>query len=184
MIDIRAIASLMDSKALVHVESVFGRLRLVLKEAGKDAKLKRVFVGGIPRDSILIKTDGAKPLNELLSKNLGQRCRCDYILLAERNGRNVLVFCELKSKTVIRSEITEQFKGSKCLVRYFEAMLQEFHGKGGVFPSSDEWYYVLFYKDSMRKRTSVAQRMKVGRSEKKFLWYPNPGIVNLLELVG
>lgn len=184
MIDINAIEALIDSKAIVGVEDRFGRPRLILKESGTDAKLKKVFVGGIPRDSVLIKLDGAKPLNALLAKDFGLRCRCDYVLLTERNGRKILVFCELKSERFSHPEVSAQFKGGKCLVRYFESLLQEFHGRRGVLPASEDWYYVLFYKDSTRKRTTKNQNVRGGRSEIKFCKYPNPSLVDLRDIVG
>ena len=108
--EIDIIRKLLDSSAVVMPNDDSGVLEMRLKETDPKAKLKLVQIRGVPSNSLLIKVDGAAPLNTLLSGENGIRQRCDYVLLTERKSGPILVFCEMKSSSVRPSEVTRQFR--------------------------------------------------------------------------
>lgn len=178
------IKKLLDSSSVIMPNDDSGVFEMRLKETDSNAKLKLVRIRGVPKNSLLIKVDGAAPLNDLLSAEDGIRQRCDYILLTERkNAAPVLVYCEMKSTRFSSSEVTRQFKGGICIVQYFDSLLKEFLGVCGYFSNIKEIYFVAFSKTRGRKKTTGKHGIALHSTAENFYKCPRD-YVFLKELIG
>lgn len=70
-----------------------------LRESDPAAGLKAVDIRGVSSDAVLLKMDVGAPPADMLKKDLGQRCRCDYVLLTEHKGKRFLIYIDLKTAT-------------------------------------------------------------------------------------
>lgn len=181
--EIDIIRKLLDSSAVVMPNDDSGVLEMRLKETDPKAKLKLVQIRGVPSNSLLIKVDGAAPLNTLLSAENGIRQRCDYVLLTERKSGPVLVFCEMKSSSVRPSEVTRQFKGGICIVQYFDSLLREFLGTSNFFSSIKDVFFVAFSKVKGWKKTKRVNGMALRSTAERYCKCPS-AYVGLKELIG
>lgn len=176
------IRKLLDSSAVIMPTDDSGVLEMRLKETDPNAKLRLVQIRGVPKNTLLIKVDGADPLNALLSAEKGIRQRCDYVLLTEKKNAPVLIYCEMKSKSVSSSEITRQFKGGVCIVQYFNSLMREFLGVSNFFDIK-EVCFVAFSKVKGWKRTTLKQGIALRSTAEKFCKCPS-ACVRLKELIG
>ena len=181
--DIDVIKKLLDSSAVIMPNDDSGVLEMRLKETDPKAKLRLVRIRGVPKNSLLIKVDGAAPLNDLLSSERGIRQRCDYILLTEKKDVPVLVYCEMKSTSVRPSEVTRQFKGGVCIVQYFDSLLSEFLETSNFFSGIKEVFFVAFSKVKGWKRTAKKHGIALRSTAENFCKCPNT-YVGLSELIG
>ena len=157
-----------------------------LRESDPSAGLKAVDIRGVSPDAVLLKMDVGAPPADMLRKELGQRCRCDYILLTEHCGKRFLVYIDLKTAAkgkLQKGGVVKQFKGARCMLMYMDAIIDVFHGQRGFFKSFDECRYVAFYKPSLYKKPTRPLPMKNDAPE-RFMKYPNPIRPTVRELVG
>lgn len=157
-----------------------------LKETAALAGLREVDICGVSKDSILLKMDIGAPPADLLKHELGQRCRCDYVLLTEYKGLRLIVYIDLKTAAgghLHKGELVQQFKGACCMTKYLEAILELFHAKKDYFGAFPERRYVVFYKPRLQKNPTRPLPFKNNKPE-SFLRYPNPIRPKIGELVG
>lgn len=181
--NIEIIKQLLDSAAVIQPNDDSGVWEIRLKETNPSAKLKLVQIRGVPKNSLLIKVDGASPLNALLSAEKGIRQRCDYVLLTERNNIPVLVYCEMKSASASPSEVSRQFKGGVCIVRYFDSLLREFLGINNYFSAIKEVFFVAFSQVKGWKKTPKKCGIALRSTADNFCKCPS-AYVGLKELIG
>ena len=177
------IRKLLDSSAVIVPTDDSGVLEIRLKETDPKAKLRLVQIRGVPKNTLLIKVDGAAPLNALLSAEKGIRQRCDYVLLTEKKNAPVLIYCEMKSTSVSSSEVTRQFKGGVCIVQYFNSLMREFLGVSNFFDDRKEVCFVAFSKVKGWKRTTLKHGIALRSTAEKFCKCPSAHVL-LKELIG
>lgn len=155
-----------------------------LKEKGCNTKLKKVEIYGIPADSLVIKLDGAKPLNDLLASEGGIRQRCDYVIVCKNANLPLFLFVELKSYSIKRKEIINQFKGGTCLVKYFCSLSELFlEHKFLMDWNSAACYYVLFFKQKLGKSVSTKRSGAKCNTPETFRLLPNPQGLRFNDLI-
>jgi hypothetical protein len=162
-----------DLFVTVYQES--GRYFVRLKEQGKDAKLEQVDIYGVGNDAILLNIDKYKKQQVIFKGELGENKRCDYILLTEMNGQKIMLFIELKSKTVKHSEVIKKFKATECLIDYCNEILNKFLNDNSL----KEYIrlFVVFYKHNIPKRKTrpiPPRPISSFKNPEKFLRYPSP----------
>ena len=117
----------------------------MLRERSSGAKLKKVNINGVPRESILIKLDKYDQPLSLFNDDKGQRQRCDYVLFSVLNGKGFVLFIELKSKKTKKSEFIRQFKGAECVMDYCHSTLTRFHNHDQLLNNFSK-RFIVFYK--------------------------------------
>lgn len=157
-----------------------------LRETDPSAGLKAVDIRGVSKDAVLLKMDVGAPPADMLRKELGQRCRCDYVLLTEFQGVRYLVYIDLKTSAggrLPKGGLEKQFRGARCMLVYLDAIIDVFHKRRGFFKSFDEQRYVAFYKPRLYKMPTRPVAVRNDCPE-RFLKYPNPIRPTVGELVG
>jgi hypothetical protein len=146
----------------------------LLREQSPDAKLKRVDIQGVPAGSLLIKLDSYEPPVSLFKGDRGQRKRCDYVLFTVFGGQGYVLFIELKSATLKRTQYIAQFKGAECAIDYCHAVLKRFYGHDQLV-SSFSRRFVVFYKPRIAKRPTRPKTAPGNISPEKAMLYPSVG---------
>lgn len=108
---------------------------------------------GLPPDSLLVKTDGFKIETGFLNGRNGILKRADYALVNE----NEIVFLEMKSGDIKKSEVIQQFHGAQCVMDYCAAIGKHFFNDPNFLsPARKKQHLVLLHKRSLNKRRSVS----------------------------
>lgn len=187
MIDAAFIKKVFHASAVKSVKCVNGICVGELRETDPSASLKAVDLYGLSPDAVLIKLDSGLPPADILSKSGGQHQRCDYLVVTEYKNKKILIYIDLKSASsgkVQTGHVKRQFKGGVCFVKYFDAVMETFHGRPDFFASFDEVHYVVFYKPLLQKCPSRSLEFKCNQSIDKFLKYPNPFRPKIRQLIG
>ena len=131
-----------------------GRRFARLKETDKGAKLKRVDIFDVPKESMLIKLDSTEPPHSLFKNGKGKCRRCDYVLITQTKYKRIILFIEMKSaKRVPVREVKQQFRGAECVIDYCNATLKRFHDQTDFFGKYEK-RFVVFYKPSISKKAT------------------------------
>lgn len=161
-----------------------GRRFARLKEHSADAKLKQVDIFDLPEDSLLIHLEKYEQPRTLFNGRLGERQRCDYVLITTVRGCPTVLFIEMKSAHLKRSDIVKQFKGAECILAYCDAALNRFHGQDGLLENCHK-RYVVFYRPRLNKqRTRPRPSAFRNDSPEQALRYPAPRNPSVMALAG
>lgn len=183
MLDTALLRTLLNDDLLSTVSKKDGRRFVQLKETGADAKLKRVDICDLPEGSLLINLDKFEQPKSLFKGTLGERQRCDYVLITSLGAQPMLVFIELKSATVKASEIERQFKGAECIIDYCDATLNRFHDQNGLLKQCEK-RFVVFYRPRLAKlRTRPVSIARKNDTPERAFRYPAPHNPTLRALV-
>ena len=164
---------------IIHEHGICCSVRL--RETGKEAKLKRVDIRGVPEKSVLIKLDAYDQPLSLFKGNKGERQRCDYILFTVLDGQGYTLFIELKSAKIKKTEYVCQFKGAECVVDYCHSALKRFHDHDKLKTFNKR--FVVFYKPRIAKQRTRPQSPAGSITPEKALLYPSPHSLSLRSLI-
>lgn len=121
-----------------------------LVEGDRQATLRLVNVAGIPLHSTLIKSDESQIRNLFRNIRQGILMRCDYLLISNEK----VFFIEMKSSPdaaeTLASDCIKKFKAVKCIVKYFDNVLLEFHD-GQFFNQKLQRFVLLHHAPSINK---------------------------------
>lgn len=161
-----------------------GRSIAKIKECDTGAKLKEVEVYDILSGSVLIRLDKCRQPDSIFKETLGQRKRCDYVLVSHHNNIDFILFIELKSNRLGRLKIVQQFKGAECLIDYCDAALNRFHNQQDLLKGHKK-RFIVFYKKLVNKRPTKYPPPPPRKSDspEKALEYANPQAPSLSQLV-
>ncbi len=134
-----------------------GRRYMRLKETAPDARLKQVDLYDLPAESLLLKLDKSAQPKTLFKGTHGECKRCDYLLITHLKGKHILLFIEMKSRTLKENDVRKHFKASECVLDYASAVLERFFSLPRFFDSYEK-RFVVFYKNSAAKRKLGAAR--------------------------
>ena len=155
----------------------------MLRERSSGAKLKKVNINGVPRESILIKLDKYDQPSSLFNDDKGQRQRCDYVLFSVLDGKGFALFIELKSAKAKKSEFIRQFKGAECLIDYCHSVLKRFHNHDQLLNNFTK-RFIVFYKPRIAKHRTRLKFSTGNNSPEKAMMYPSPQNPSLKSLLG
>jgi hypothetical protein len=132
-----------------------GKSRYVLLEERKDDRhgftgeddrtiISRVEIKNLPQNVFVFKAD-AFPQPQILFNDVKQvRKRADFILIAsEANGKNRIVFIEMKKNKDNSHEITSQLRGAACVMDYCNSVLRRFWNDSAAVNNYEERYVTI-----------------------------------------
>ena len=110
-----------------------GRYSVDCIENDPSAKLKKVMITDVPKNSILLNMDKLRDLNigeklkSLIKSEIGAFKICDYLLVSDSEQKSHLIFVEMKSESIENEQISKQFKSTRCFMKYCDAILEHFN---------------------------------------------------------
>jgi hypothetical protein len=154
-----------------HLHSV-GSPSIKLTESNPSAILREVVIEGIDQPTVVVHLRSRGVVCQDLSEADGVQSRCDYLVIQELPDGIHVVLIEMKSGSVDRQSIERQFKASKCLLRYCEELLREFHG---VETKTQHKYIVFHRAPPISKRpTTPPARPESSPNQPEVIAYQGP----------
>lgn len=129
MSDFEILRNLIREEAQALVEYEYNKKTIVLQEPGDGRQpAYSLKIRNSPDEIIAFKADAFPPPNRLFKNNKGECKRADFVLVANGDKANWIVYIEMKSGSAGsgRSEIEQQLRGAQCVVSYCRAIGREF----------------------------------------------------------
>lgn len=127
MSDLTTLHELVSKMAQAQVREQNGRKRVVLEERGDAHQAGyTVYLRNVPDDVIAIKADQFPPPKGIFSNSRGECKRADYVLVAQTETINWIVYIEMKSGKADPGEVVKQLKGAECFLAYCRAVGRRF----------------------------------------------------------
>ncbi|AQQ09476.1 hypothetical protein L21SP3_01281 [Sedimentisphaera cyanobacteriorum] len=158
MLQTDTLKSIFHRKFTLDLNVSQGKNTAVLRESGKEAKLKHVKLSNIPDNSLILKIDACKCPEYIFSSTKDHNIRCDYLLIYQNTEESPpdLVFIELKSKKLKGSKYSSQFKSSVCLFEYINSILINFYEIKSL--SKAKKHFILLHKKRIAKTNTRKKR--------------------------
>ena len=161
--DLDVLRELINEDALVQFEeSAHERRVAVLKEAD-DPDRYSITIKGVPKDTVVIKTDAFPAPERIFKCERGECKRADYVIVASSGRRSYVVYVEMKQGKGNPRDIVAQLKGSECFVSYCRAIACRFWDQPN-FLSSCESRFVSITKIGISK-SRTRQPRHAGRHD-------------------
>ncbi len=183
MLDPVPLRALLAEDIVVELSEMNGRGYVRLHETGADAKLKKVDILDVPKNSVLLHLEQYEQPKSLFEGKKGERKRCDYVLVTAIGNRPLMLFIELKSTTFKSGDVVRQFKGAECIMDYCDAALTRFHDQDRVLAQCAKRFVVFYRPRAHKTRTRPTLLPKDNDSPERALRYPAPRCPSLKALV-
>ena len=128
MSDLAILHELISKMAQAQLQGQNGRKGMILEERGDEGQAGyTVYLRNVPDDVIAIKADQFPPPNRIFQNSKGECKRADYVLVAQTETTNWIIYIEMKAgPSGSREEVVQQLKGAECLLAYFRAVGRKF----------------------------------------------------------
>ena len=178
MSDLATLHELINKMAQAQVREQYGRKEMILEErsAGQQASYS-VHIRNVPDDTIAIKADQFPPLTGIFSNSRGECKRADYVLVAQTETVNWIVYIEMKAgPSGSREEVVQQLKGAECLLAYFRAVGCKFWSNPGFLHEGHyRQRFVVINKVKGEKRpTRLESPSKLHDTPENMLTFSSP----------
>ncbi len=131
--------------------------RVTIKETDPSASLRSVDIIGFQGyTNIVYSFDKKPPLSAYISKNGGYRKKCDAVVLTNYDGVDYLLFIELKSGKIKKTDIEDKFNSSECFMDYIDSILKRFHDDQLL--SKCKQRFIVFYQPPRLNKTPTNAR--------------------------
>jgi len=142
---------------IVHPDVKDNEYSVTLTEDDRTAKLKKLTVSNVPKNTILLPLHKYSDLclgnilkNILKSASGIFKC-CDYLIVTIAKGKLYLVFIEMKSKEINSVDIKKQFKGASCFIEYCNSIIEYFCNMPSRKSLTINTRYVSVYGNKLNK---------------------------------
>lgn len=153
MTDLDILDSLITPTARISVEESFGKGTIQLTEP--DCSDSNVVINGLPINAIVIKVDNFQAPKTVFKGTQGECKRADYAIIAEKNGRTVIVYVEMKRTKAPYHDIVKQLAGAKCFIKYCQEIGKTFWDESGFLSSACHRFVSIAHTSISKKPTRV-----------------------------
>ena len=175
---------IMDS-AKVHIESKNGSSKASVTLIEPQSPASKVEIFGLPHNAIVIKVDAFKSPDTILTETRGQRKRSDYIIVANKNNKNNILYIEIKTTKGKEKDIIKQLKGSVCFVGYCKEIAKEFWHKNDFLSEFESRFVSITRTGSInKKRTRINKENTPNNTPERMLKLSYPHKPQFNQLVG
>ena len=150
--DLDVLQELINDQALVTLmETQYGKKTVVLRESGsQDGIQYSIKIKGVPNDAVVVKTDMFPSPENIFRCQKGECKRADYVIVANSETGDFIVYIEMKGGRGNTAEIVKQLKGSECFILYCRSIVDRFWQRSN-FLDQYESRFVSFTKIRTRK---------------------------------
>ncbi|HPG01351.1 MAG TPA: hypothetical protein PLE77_14940 [Kiritimatiellia bacterium] len=151
MSDLDILSQMIRASARIAVEPHYDRHKAVLTEPQCPAS--KVEIRNIPPDAVIIVADKFPEPNGVFDGSRGECKRADYIIVAEKSGRTVAVYVELKcANNATAADIQNQLRGAHCVFCYCQAIGRDFWNEQRFLQNAVYRFVSFGHTGSIRKR--------------------------------
>ena len=183
MTDLEIFSEMIRPSARVDlVSSGHDKAKVVLKE--QDCLDSKVTITGMPGDSLVIRADKWPAPDQVFAGSKHECRRADYAIVAQENGKTVIVYIEMKKSRARSREIIPQLSGAMCFVDYCQSIGKVFWKKRNFLSGAEHHFVAFCHTCKLDKRRSRIQKTKSFDSPGKFQRISNTSRVHFNKLIG
>lgn len=155
MSDIDILRQMIKSEASLPLESHNNKNRVILTEP--QHKDSSVTIFGMPDNAIVIKSDVFKSPDNVFNGTKGECKRADFVIVADTEGKKVILCIEMKARRDSEKEIIQQLTGTQCFIVYCREIGKAFWEQQN-FLKDYAYRFISISHISISKRKSRATR--------------------------
>jgi hypothetical protein len=146
-----------DTAKVAPVENIYGKRKVALTEPQQSNS--SVDISGLPDNAIAIKADAFMSPDTVFSGSKGECKRADFVIIADANGKKIIICIEMKATRKLEWEIIQQLKGAQCFISYCREIGRKFWNKGD-FLNGYEYRFVSISHISINKKKTRIDRQR------------------------
>jgi hypothetical protein len=158
MTELNVLNRMIKNSAKVNIESKRGSNKASVTLIESQSPTSKVVISGMPLDAIVIKVDAFKSPDTILTETNSQRKRADYIIVADNNGKKIILHIEIKTTKAREKDIINQLKGSVCFVGYCKEIAKEFWNDKKFLSEFSPWFVCFTHTGSIKKRPTRTEK--------------------------
>lgn len=179
MSDLATLHELISKMAQAQVREQNGRQKgMILEERSHGQQPGyTVCLRNVPDDTIAIKADQFPSPDKIFSNTKGECKRADYVLVAQTETMNWIVYIEMKAgRSGSREEVIQQLKGAECLLAYFRAVGRKFWQNPGFLHEEryKQRFVVINQIKGDKRPTRLEPPSKVHDTPENMLTFSSP----------
>jgi hypothetical protein len=155
MSDIDILHQMIKDEATLALEERNNKKQVTLTEPQFTDVSVTIF--GMPDKAIAIKADAFKSPNSVFNGSRGECKRADFVIVADTEGKKVIICIEMKATRDSEKEIIQQLEGAQCFVAYCQEIGKVFW-KQDDFLKGYSYRFISINHISMPKRKTRAIR--------------------------
>lgn len=155
MSDIDIFRQMIKDEATLPLENLNDKKQVTLTEPQHQNSSVTIF--GMPDNVIVIKSDTFKSPDSVFKGTKGECKRADFVIVADTEGKKVILCIEIKAKSDSEKEIIQQLRGASCFITYCQEIGRAFWQQQD-FLKGYAYRFVSISHISIPKRTSRATR--------------------------
>lgn len=115
----------------------------------------RVTIHGLPMDSVVIKADCFPAPDSVFKGTRGECKRADFAIIAEKNGKTIIVYIEMKKTKALQHEIVNQLFGAQCFVHYCREVGRLFWKETNFLASAQHRFVSIGHTSIPKRPTQI-----------------------------
>jgi len=150
------------------------------KNRDKPHSLEKVTIRNA-HNSVWFSVDHGKNWSPFLTNDRGIQKRCDYVLFTPVKQSLYILFIELKSKNLLKPEISEKFKATECFIDYCDSIAKRFFDCS-ILKGCLKRFVVFYLAPSINKTPTRPIKSNHSKPENP-LYFANPDKPKLSQLL-
>ncbi len=182
MTDIEVFSEMISNTAKVSIEAAYRRFKVVLNEPDCPDSCCEIF--GIPGEAIVLKVDAFPAPDSVFASLRGECKRADYVIVAEKNGKTVIVYIEMKKTKAPQKDIIKQLLGAHCFIVYCQAIGRAFWHTPNFLIDAEHRYISFGHTGIRKRRTRLSRNSPTHDQPDRLMKIDWPNHVEFNKLVG
>ena len=159
MTDIKILHKMIVDRAQVVLMSEYHRKKVELTEP--NCSDSAITISGVPENGIVIDLDRFWLPEQIFKGSNGQLKRADFVIVANDDGKKVIIYIELKRRKGSKNKIVQQLTGAQCFITYCREI-----GRAEAFWNQSDFLENYKHRFVSISHTSISmQKTRVSRSE-------------------
>lgn len=149
----------------------------IIKEDEPESKIKKIKISSEEQNAVCFKLDCRKQKvasNYINNTVEGLASGCDCIIFYSENGKNLIIFVELKSNNFRDENVSNKYKASKSFSKYLLSLNEEFY-RFKTLPDPDLKFVLFTTKPVSLTNPSKPINVKIRNFNVKQFYVDNSG---------
>jgi hypothetical protein len=138
----------------------------------------------LPENTIVIKADSFKCLENFFDGSKGECKRADFIIMADSPRKKIILCIEMKKTKGTNKEIIQQLNGAQCLVLYCKHIGIKFWGLRDFLDGYKYRFISIGHTSIAKRRTRVIRQEGIHDKPDKMMKIYSPNHLQFNQLAG
>ena len=182
MTDLDILRQMIKDSARVEMAVHRDRKMVELTEPQHPDSSARLF--GIPEDAVVIKVDAFKSPDTIFKGSQGECKRADFIIVAEVEETQVVVYIEMKTTKEREHEIAHQLAGAQCFLAYCREIGNTFWRQPAFLADRVERFVSIGHTNINKTKTRITRQPATHDRPERMLKIASPHHLEFRHLAG